>query len=116
MRTYLEKAKERKKRLVDSLRKNLRQEAYRLIQLLKEEDFKFKKIYLFGSILSNKPLAPWSDIDLAIEGLHKNKFFKLYAWFLKNSKFSVDLKPWEELNKNLKEKIIKRGEIIYERR
>ena len=114
MKTYLEKAKERRKILTETLRKDLKAEAYRLIQLLKKEGFKFKRVYLFGSVITDKPLAPWSDIDMAIEGLHKDKFLKLYAYLLKNSKFSVDIKPWEEINEKLKEKIIEKGEIIYE--
>lgn len=116
MNTYLEKIKERRKVLTDTLRKDLRTEAKRLVHLLKAEGFKFKRIYLFGSIIKNKPLASWSDIDLAIEGLKSSIFYKAYACLLKNADFPVDLKPFEELNNLIKEKIKKEGEIIYEKR
>ena len=116
MKTYLEKVKERRRKIAKILRRELRQETIRLIHLLLSEDFKFKKIYLFGSLIKDKPLSPWSDIDLAIEGLSPGMFYKAYACLLKNSRFSVDLKPFEELNTSIKERIIKEGEVIYEKR
>lgn len=116
MKTYLAKTQKRRKILTEALRKDLKDEAYRLVQLLKTKSFKLKRVYLFGSVTKDKPLAPWSDIDLAIEGLPGYQFLKLYAYLLQNSKFSIDIKPLEELNEQLKEKITKTGEIIYERR
>jgi predicted nucleotidyltransferase len=116
MGTYLEKIRERKKVIGKSLREELRAESRRLVQLLEVKGFKFKRIYLFGSLIKNKSLAPWSDIDLAIEGLPKTMFYKAYACLLKNSKFPVDLKPFEDLDLTIKEKIKKEGEMIYEER
>lgn len=102
--------------MTEVLRKDLKDEAHRLVQLLKTKDFKLKRVYLFGSVTKDKPLAPWSDIDLAIEGLPEHKFLKLYAYLLQNSKFPIDIKPLEKLNEKLKEKITKNGEMIYEQR
>jgi predicted nucleotidyltransferase len=111
--TYLERAKERQNMRLLSLKKNFRKEAKRLTQLLVKKGYRFKRLYLFGSVIEGKPFAPWSDIDLAIEGLKKDLFFKVYAFLLKNARFPVDLKPFEEIDKTIKEKINREGEIIY---
>ena len=114
MKTYLEKVKERRKVLCNILRTDLKNEAQRLVHLLKAEGFEFKRVYLFGSVIKDKSLSTWSDIDLAIEGLQEAMFYKAYACLLKNSNFPVDLKPFEELEVSVKEKIKKEGWIIYE--
>jgi predicted nucleotidyltransferase len=116
MKNYLGKVEKRRKVAEDTLKKNLKMEAMHLIQLLKNKGFKFGRVYLFGSSVKDKPLAPWSDIDLAIEGLPQTAFLKVYAYLLKNSRFPVDLKPFEELDPTIREKIVKEGEIIYEKK
>lgn len=85
MQRYRDRIIERRKTRGEIFRKGLRDEALRLIQLLMDNGFRFKKIYLFGSSIKEKPLAPWSDTDLAIEGLNKEIFYKVYAFLLKNS-------------------------------
>lgn len=112
MGSYLEVAKERRIILFNALRKDLKEEAQRLVRLLKNQGFKFKRVYLFGSSIKNKPLSAWSDIDLAIDGLQEKMFYRAYAFLLKNSKFPVDLKPFEELDNQLREKIKKEWEIL----
>lgn len=114
MQTYLEKAGKRRESLIQALRKDLKDEAYRLVHLLKTKGFRLKRVYLFGSVTTDKPLAPWSDIDLAVEGFPRDKFLKLYAYLLQNSRFPIDVKPLEELKERLKERIKKEGEIVYE--
>ena len=116
MKNYLKNIKDRREKLMKTLRKTLMDEAIRLANLLKSEKFEFKRIYLFGSLVKDKPLAPWTDIDLAVEKLPSSAFYKMYSFLIKNSKFSIDLKPYEELDKALKEKIMKEGKIIYEKR
>ncbi|MBN2028702.1 nucleotidyltransferase domain-containing protein [bacterium] len=115
MKTYLEKVKERRKVVCHMLRTDLKNEAQWLVQLLNAEGFEFKRVYLFGSVTNGKSLSAWSDIDLAIEGLEDAMFYKAYACLLKNSNFSVDLKPFEGLEGSSKEKIIREGWIIYEK-
>lgn len=109
MKTYLEKLIARRKVLQNSYRNDLKEEANRLVRLLKTEGFKFNRIYLHSSVIKNKPLAIWSDIDLAIEGLQDRLFYKVFAFLLRNSEYAIDLKPFEELEESLKEKIIKEG-------
>ena len=115
MKTYLEKVKERRKVVTDVLRGDLKDEAQRLVGLLEAEGFKFRRIYLFGSVTGDRSLSSWSDVDLAIEGLEEAMFYKAYACLLKNANFPVDLKPFEELEDSVKEKVRKEGWIIYER-
>ena len=73
--SYLSEAKERQIEKISSLKQTYREEAKRLASLLTDKGYEFKKLHLFGSSLNNRPLAPWSDIDLAIEGLRNDLFF-----------------------------------------
>lgn len=114
MKSYAEKVTDRRKALTEEIRREFIDEANRCVHILKSAGFKFKRIYLFGSAIKEKPLSSSSDIDLAIEGLDETRYYRAYACLLKNSKFRVDLKPFESLDKSLKEKILKEGRIIYE--
>ncbi len=116
MATYLEKMQARKQAAERDLRRNLRNEAYRLARLLERENgLEFTRIFLWGSTVSSKPLSPWSDIDLVIEGLRPSVFYKAYAVLLKHSDFPIDLKPMEDLDKSIKNRVRKEGEVIYEK-
>jgi len=53
---------------------------------------------------------------LAIEGLKEEEFLRVYALFLKSSRFPIDLKPFEDLDVPSKEKIKRERELIYEKR
>jgi len=114
--SYLSELFERRTVQQNIFRQELHQEALRISKLLINSGFACKKIYLYGSIIKNKPLSRWSDIDIAIEGLNKSLYFKAYACALKNAHFPIDLKPFEELDNSLKEKIRSEGEILYEQK
>lgn len=116
MKTYAEKIGERRKIAEDTLRINLERESKRLALLLKNRGFKFDRIYLFGSTLKKKPLSPWSDIDMAIEGLAPEAFYKAYACLLKHSNFPIDFKPYEDIDETIKNRIKKEGKVLYERK
>lgn len=109
---YLDRITQRRKKKRLLLRKAFREEAERLASLM-VRNYRFKRLYLFGSVIKDGPLAPWSDIDLAVEGLEKTEFFKLGALLLKNAKFPVDLKPFEDIDERTKKKIQEEGEVIY---
>ncbi|MBI4648950.1 MAG: nucleotidyltransferase domain-containing protein [Bacteroidia bacterium] len=115
MGKYLENIIKRRAENNFLLKKLFRNEAYRLAQILEKEKFVFKRIYLFGSVVSDKPVTAWTDVDLAIEGLEAGMFYKVYAYLLKSSKYPIDLKPLEELEIIQQKKIKKKGELIYER-
>ena len=82
-------------------------DAKQLAALLRKK-FKFESLYLYGSILSDT-FQPGSDLDLVIRGMRIEDFFKAYAVLLKESRFSVDLKPFEALTDEFKAEIQERG-------
>lgn len=117
MSSYIERLEHRRKEKMERLRAELRKEAVCVSRLLSRAGFKFDRIYLFGSVVEkDKPLFPWSDIDLAIEGLPSDMFYKTYGFLLENSKHEIDLKPFEELNEGVRKKIRREGEVIYEKK
>lgn len=114
MRTYIDELERRRKVKIETLRGELKNEAVRLSRILLDSGFKFKKLYLFGSLVKkDRALFCWSDIDLVIEGLSQDLFYKAYALLLKKAKFNVDLKPFEDLDKTLKERLKQEGVVLY---
>jgi len=112
--SYLDKVKEKRIERNYSLKKAHIEEARRLTYLLIDKGYRFKRLYFFGSSLNEKPYTSCSDIDLAIEGLRNDLFFKVYAFLIKEAKFPVDLKPFEDLDRAFKSRVKKQGEMIYE--
>jgi predicted nucleotidyltransferase len=82
------------------LKEEVMNEAERLVKLLKEQ-FDFETIYIFGSLATGR-FRRHSDIDMAVKGMKIEDYFKAYALLIKESRFDVDLKPFEDLSKNLK--------------
>jgi len=106
------KQREREK---EELRRKALKEAKKLSFALVEV-FPYEKLYLFGSVLKKRAFTPHSDLDLIVKGLDEELFLKAYAFLLKESNFSVDLKPWESLKNNIKQKVRKEGRLLYEKR
>lgn len=78
------------------------------ISILKEE--KCSEVYLFGSIASgNHDKA--SDIDLAVKGLNKTKFFHVYGILMDKLNHSFDLIGLDYDNDFSKE-IINQGNLV----
>lgn len=98
--TSVLKEREKKKK---TLRQNAIAEARRLASILRKR-FKFESIYIYGSILSDN-FRLHSDIDMVIKGLPSNDFFKVYAMLIKESDYKIDLKPFEDLSVEFKEKV-----------
>ena len=82
-------------------------EAKRLVLLLKNR-FEFEAVYICGSLLSGK-FGPHSDIDMVIKGSKMEDFFKVYALLIKESKYKIDLKPFEDMMEDFKEKVLTEG-------
>lgn len=95
----------------ESLRGEALKEAEKLSIFLKKE-FQYDALYLIGSVIIERGFGPNSDIDFVIRGLKKDCFFKALALLIKNSKFTIDLKPWEELDSNGKDRVEKEGRIL----
>lgn len=98
------KEREKKKEV---LRLEAIAEVQKLVSLLRKR-FQFESIYICGSILTDN-FSSHSDIDMVIKGLRVEDFFKAHAFLLKESKYEIDLKPFEDLKEDFKEKILTRG-------
>jgi predicted nucleotidyltransferase len=98
------KEREKKKEV---LRQEAIAEGQKLVSLLRKR-FQFESIYICGSILTDN-FSSHSDIDMVIKGLRVEDFFKAHAFLLKESKYEIDLKPFEDLKEDFKEKILTRG-------
>ena len=117
MKSYLNNIENRRRLKNESLRNELKNEALRLGRFLRNSGFKFKRLYLFGSVVKeDTPLSPWSDIDLVIEGLPQDLYYKAYGLLIRTAKFYIDFKPFEELNEELKARLKREGVVIYEAR
>lgn len=90
------------------------QEAKRLSTLLSQH-FSFERLYLFGSAIREGRFKRYSDLDLAIQGLAKGLFLKAYALLIKKSDFPIDLKPWELLDEQTRQRIKTEAMVLYER-
>lgn len=72
-----------------------------------------KRVILFGSLCREGRFHRGSDIDLAVEGLPPQKFFRAGADLMMALDWPVDLKPLEEIDDFFREMIIKQGEVIH---
>ena len=88
------------------------QEAKRLSTLLSQH-FPCERVYLFGSALRARRFSGHSDIDLVIKGLDRDLFLKAYAFLIRESIFSIDLKPWELLDGEVRAKVESEGMVLY---
>lgn len=89
-------------------------EAKRLSTLLSQR-FSYERLYVFGSALRDRGFSGHSDIDLVIKGLNSDLFLKAYAFLIKESDFSIDLKPWELLDGQIRERVEREGMVLYEK-
>jgi len=98
------KEREKKKEV---LRQEAIAEVQRLASLLRKR-FQFESIYICGSILTNN-FSSHSDVDMVIKGLSVEDFFKAHAFLIKECRYEIDLKPFEDLTEDFKEKVLRRG-------
>lgn len=95
----------------ESKRRALRQDALievkRLTSLIRKR-YKCEAVYIYGSILSDR-FGPHSDIDITIKGLGIEEFFKVYSFLIKESRYKIDLKPFEDLTEDFKARVLSGG-------
>lgn len=72
-----------------------------------------KRVILFGSLCREGRFHRGSDIDLAVEGIPPQKFFRAGADLMMALDWPVDLKPLEEVDTFFREMILNHGEVIY---
>lgn len=74
------------------------------------EKYKITRLLLFGSSLDSKREA--NDIDLAVEGLSENLFFKFYSELIFNLSKPIDLIDIDKESR-FKEVIVKESIRLY---
>ena len=93
-----------------SRQEQARTEAWKLAAELRQR-FVFHRLYLIGSLAKGR-FGSQSDIDLVIQGLAPESFFKGYAFLLKESRFPIDLKPFEDLPPEEQSRIVQEGKSL----
>ncbi len=61
----------------------------RAVSILKEHGC--DEIYIFGSLAEDNAVSARSDIDIAVRGIPKTKFFAIYGRLMTSLEHSVDL-------------------------
>jgi predicted nucleotidyltransferase len=74
--------------------------------------YKIKKVVLFGSVLENR-MGDTSDVDILVDPLSAEDFFSFQCSLEEKLNIPVDLHTMNE-DKKFIEKILDRGEVIYE--
>jgi len=89
-------------------RRKIKKKAYQVARhgtrLLKSK-FGAKKVYLFGSFLTDDFFWELSDVDLLVEGLNPRKYFQAVAKLQNISSFKIDLIMKEDCPKDWLENI-----------
>ncbi len=111
--SYRSRIVERQRRRQRRMRAAMRAEAVRLAGLATER-FSFRRLYLYGSVATGSPLSVWSDIDLAVEGLPPDDYFKLLGTLSAEAGYPLDIKPWEELPPATREHVIATGAVLHD--
>lgn len=86
------------------------------VQVLADK-YHIKRAYLFGSSAGWSRFHERSDIDLAVEGLPVDSYFKALSELDKHlpAGMELDLVPLEDAYPELKDRILKEGILLYER-
>ena len=83
-------------------------DAKRIACFLKK-NYRCGDIYLIGSLLDRERFSAGSDIDLVVKGLPKQKYFSMLAEIRDMTQFSVDVIPYEDANRFMREAVEKEG-------
>ena len=112
VRGWRERLKKEEKRRLEQAKK-ARIVALQCSRLLVEK-YKVKRVYLFGSLVEGY-FRLSSDIDLAVEGLPPDLYFRALSELWDKSKgYKVDLIPLEEAD--YPDEIKQKGKILYEQK
>jgi len=88
----------------------LEEEKQTIIRISREHGA--QKIWLFGSMLDPHPETEPNDIDLAVEGVPPEKFFRLWGKLDSQFQKNVDL-VYLDNDPPIRHIIFKRGTVIY---
>ena len=104
-------AKEEQERLERA--EQLRQIALECARLL-VQNYAAQRVYLFGSLLHDDRVHDRSDIDLAVEGLEGDLYFRALAdlWELLPEGAALDLVPLEQAWPSMSERVKSEGVVL----
>lgn len=97
----------------EQLKKKAFSTAKEVAQILGEK-FGAKKVILYGSLARGKYFDSASDVDIAVSGI-EDKYFKALSYTRDLTKFDIDIRDYDQMPKEFKERIDKEGRILYER-
>jgi len=94
-------------------RKKAKDLARKCGKLLREE-YEVDSVYLVGSVVSAGLFHSRSDIDLLVKGLPDEEYFPALkgCWDQLQHGFELDLIPWEDAPKRLKQDANQKGEKV----
>ncbi len=99
----------------DSLWQLATNDASRMVEHI-ATNYPVTHIYQWGSLLDQEKFRDYSDIDLAVVGLHDPQlFFSLLSELETMSVFPVDIVQLEKIESVYCDSILKNGKLVYER-
>jgi predicted nucleotidyltransferase len=111
---------EKKQAIRTDLRKSLFETAWHDFEKICQhimDQYKPERIYQWGSLLNERHFSEISDIDIAVEGIDDPKtYFRLLYEAAEMSRLPVDIVQIEFVPDYHKERILKRGRLVYERK
>lgn len=89
------------------------EEARRAGKILAER-YGVARVIVFGSVAWKGRFRSTSDLDLAVEGLAPERFFRADAELAREIRFPVDLKVLSDCPPSLRERIAQEGIVVHE--
>ena len=90
-----------------------RAEALQVAQMLVRE-FGASRVYLFGSLAREGRFHEQSDVDLAVEGVAPERFFKAWTAAGAHSSTPIELVDMAEVGESMRRLILEYGELLCE--
>ena len=115
MRAFLERKARRQQEERERLHAEAAADARRIVELIAVR-YRPARIVQWGSVLDGRRFQPYSDIDLAVEGVvDAQRFFALLADAEQETRFPVDIVQLERMEPEFREVILEKGQVVYER-
>ena len=115
VRAFLREKRQRKAVERKRLLEQARNDAERILERMVREVGP-TRIYQWGSLLTGAHFSEISDIDFAIEGLSgPPEYFRVLGIAMEETTFRVDIIELEKVDPETRERIIRRGRLVYER-
>lgn len=86
-------------------------ELAKIVEISKE--FGAEKVFLFGSCVEDIKTA--RDIDIAVKGINHRDFFEYYGKVSLVVDDEVDIIDLDDVREHLRNRILSKGRIVYER-